>query len=354
VRLQIVESGTSPEAAPVILGTCEIEHLPSGLKEGSEVAVTMRYDSEARVHVSAQDVTSGKQASTEIIRQENLVQQLQTDHLPDAEVAVISPDISARRQRRPSPTVPRAASGRTRRPVATRNPSPQSKPARTARQPSIGGLEIGSLADADLENADQPIPLCDACGEPVDARGNCKACGNRPKSNRRPSGKKAAHPQKKRKRPAGKSKQTSAPVRRQASTSKPIRPAPQSPSKQASSAKKLRRPLLPSEEEIIELDDSAIISDKVSAPAQRKKAETPQQSIQKRPAETGQTAPKSGESVQKESAKKSVAAARQQGSRKKTKKKAGKPPRQGVRPAQPQPTSDAYEAGEEEFWQIVD
>jgi len=92
VNLQIVESGTSADAPPAKLGACIIEDLPAGLPEGSRIAVTIRYDSQARVHVEAEDVSSGKKATAEIIRQENLVPQLESQWKdePDSQVAVLS------------------------------------------------------------------------------------------------------------------------------------------------------------------------------------------------------------------------------------------------------------------------
>ncbi|MGH7130072.1 MAG: Hsp70 family protein, partial [Planctomycetaceae bacterium] len=92
VHLQIIESGTSPEQPPVVLGDCVIDDLPRNLPVASRVAVTIRYDDQARVHVSAQDVASGKQATIEIIRQENLLQQLKTGQENAAEdVAMVEP-----------------------------------------------------------------------------------------------------------------------------------------------------------------------------------------------------------------------------------------------------------------------
>ncbi|MDA1015409.1 MAG: Hsp70 family protein, partial [Planctomycetota bacterium] len=77
VFLQIVESGTSDDKPPAKLGECVVDNLPPKLPEGSEIAVMISYDSQARVHVSAKDVTSGREAHTEIVRQENMVSQLE-------------------------------------------------------------------------------------------------------------------------------------------------------------------------------------------------------------------------------------------------------------------------------------
>ncbi|MFN8711087.1 MAG: Hsp70 family protein [Planctomyces sp.] len=82
VHVQIVESGAGDDAEYTILGHCNISDLPPELPEGSEIEVTISYDHQARVHVSARDLRSGRSAETEIIRQENLEQQLQSEPQP--------------------------------------------------------------------------------------------------------------------------------------------------------------------------------------------------------------------------------------------------------------------------------
>ena len=77
VHLQVVESGTSEDKPHVKLGDCVIRNLPPNLPEGSAIEVTISYDDQARVHVEARDVASGKQAKTQILRHENLVSQLE-------------------------------------------------------------------------------------------------------------------------------------------------------------------------------------------------------------------------------------------------------------------------------------
>lgn len=148
VHLTIIESGTSPEQPPVQLGSCVIDSLPPDLPEDSRIEVTIRYDAQARVHVSARDVASGKEASTEIIRQENLVPQLETPRGDD--VAIVAGTKPAGRA------------------AATSSSAlPPDRPA---------GPRPVPLA-ASLEHASQPVPLCNVCGEPLDPRGRCKSCG---------------------------------------------------------------------------------------------------------------------------------------------------------------------------------
>lgn len=79
VRLVIVESGTDPKEPAVKLGDCTIEQLPPGLPAGSEIAVTIQYDEQAKVHVAANMVATGQRAEAEIFRAENVMPQLASD-----------------------------------------------------------------------------------------------------------------------------------------------------------------------------------------------------------------------------------------------------------------------------------
>lgn len=73
VHLKLIESGASLDEPFVVLGNCVIEELPADLPVDSKIEVTLNYDSEARVHVSARDVASGKEAKIEITREQNVV-----------------------------------------------------------------------------------------------------------------------------------------------------------------------------------------------------------------------------------------------------------------------------------------
>ena len=95
VHLQIVESGLDPKQPPVKLGACVIDDLPAKLPEGSEIAVTIRYDEQSLVHVDAKDVTSGKRASTKIVRHENLKPQLESPTGDEADVTTLRGDKEA-------------------------------------------------------------------------------------------------------------------------------------------------------------------------------------------------------------------------------------------------------------------
>ena len=153
VHLRIVESGAGPNDLPALIGECVIDNLPAGLPLGSEVAVKISYDTQARVNVSAMDVTSGIQASTEIIRQQNLAPQLEQRH--DAELldeASLKPTTAELEKLEPS--------------------QPRAKP-----------RVIELAPEEDL----RPIPLCNDCAEPLDAFGKCPACRLSPTKKKKPA-----------------------------------------------------------------------------------------------------------------------------------------------------------------------
>ncbi len=83
VHLHIVESGTSGDQPFVELGACTVEDLPANLPVNTPIEVTIRYDEQARVHVSAREMASGKEARVSIVRLENVVSQTLPDH-PDS------------------------------------------------------------------------------------------------------------------------------------------------------------------------------------------------------------------------------------------------------------------------------
>ena len=148
VNLHVIESGTSPEKPFENLGTCTIQALPENLPVDSEIAVTISYDAQARVHVSAKDVSSGKEASTEIVRVENLITQdvERLQELADPNSEVSSP-VHAKTSQAESPV-----SGSD---VADKKTSPP------------------PAAESLLNRAARPIPLCNECGEPLGSDGNC-------------------------------------------------------------------------------------------------------------------------------------------------------------------------------------
>ena len=344
VHLQIVESGITPEKPPTVLGSCVIDGLPPDLPEGSEIAVTIHYDEQARVHVSAKDVASGKKATAELIRSESLVPQLASDHSKQDENAVKpvgvpkrpsgAPSIPASAPTtiagRPAPSVAPPSvvrkTGRGESPANVAAPAPR-PPAATppSAPPSVrpaprpravpAPSALGSRSMKDVEDADKPVPLCNTCGEPLDARGVCKTCA--------PSARPTARPQPASvKGPAGAGAKPSA------------RPTAPSGAGGATVAKPAQRPApkpaarpgsipLPSADEIFELDGTSRQDDFHSILDQAPAAPPAKPSARPAPRPTAKPAASAGAGAGNATA----------GAKKPAKKKA---------------------EGEDEFWEMVD
>lgn len=204
-HLYVVESGTAADAQYVELGTCVVDPLPEGLPEGSEIEVTIRYDEQARVHVSAKVMRTGQVAHSEIVRPENLLVSTLSEESHDADIAV------------------KGQPGH--KPILS--PATITKPVSQAPAP-------------DDEAFDEPIPLCDDCGEALDNRGKCPKCQPASGPARRPGG--DARP---------KARGVPAP----AATAAPVK-------------KPAARPLppLPSDDEIIEMSPPPAARPKAAAP----------------------------------------------------------------------------------------
>lgn len=180
VHVRIVESGAGTDRPPTVLGDCQITDLPADLPEGTEIEVTISYDHQARVHVSAREPVSGVRAETEIIRHENLNAQLQEK--PGVGGA---PSVQAQ-----------AARKHAKAPVAAK------------ARPSASNSDLDTLAalsniftDNELMIEEQPVLLCNDCGSPLLANGRCASCKVAPakqslKQDRKPSAQKAAAPAK--------------------------------------------------------------------------------------------------------------------------------------------------------------
>ena len=166
VHLRIVESGTAADATYVELGTCRVEELPENLPEATEIEVTIRYDEQARVHVSAKVLATGQQAQTEIIRPENLTVSALHEETEGAEVFVKTDAASSQEGPKSSEAVPRIAKPIQPNLAAKVVTSNKSVPAAKPR-PAKG---------SHLEDSSRPIPLCNQCGEPLDPRGKCAKC----------------------------------------------------------------------------------------------------------------------------------------------------------------------------------
>ena len=172
IHLRVVESGTAADSAHVELGTCRIESLPANLPAGSEIEVTITYDEQARVYVAAKLLATGQVAHTKFVRPENRitsplnapVEQANSNsvHVVSPSAPRVTPDIVAKGDL-PSRSINRP------NPVATPKPAP--KP---ASAPLPSGMSLSALEDSSV-----PIPLCNDCGEPLNARGQCFRCESR-------------------------------------------------------------------------------------------------------------------------------------------------------------------------------
>lgn len=217
VHVRIVESGTAPGTPHTILGDCRISDLPADLPEGSAVEVTISYDSQARVHVSAREVRSGISAEAEILRRENMAAQLQEDvDLQMADSAVVAPadkskpkenlpraeikppkssdKLQASRQPKPSASQSSAAKQPSQKASSAESKTSESKNSATAPQTSDDRTlseewslvserldEFAREAESsgiDVDGSQQPVLLCNDCGRPVavNSSGRCSEC----------------------------------------------------------------------------------------------------------------------------------------------------------------------------------
>lgn len=189
VHLKIVESGTKADEQYVELGTCIIEDLPPNLPENSQIKVTISYDEQARVHVAAKDVTSGKLATTEIVREGSVVIK---DGVATGSAAIpaAAPEVTdwQSSEIRKAPTPKKESSGPPPAPKKVSLASRPVVPKRASEEIIIEESKTGAvsreidLGDATLEEAGMPVPLCNECGETLDHRGSCPACARARKS----------------------------------------------------------------------------------------------------------------------------------------------------------------------------
>ncbi|MEI8382225.1 MAG: Hsp70 family protein [Planctomycetota bacterium] len=196
VHLRIVESGTAADSQYVELGTCQVEPLPENLPEGTEIEVTISYDEQARVHVDAKVLKTGQVAHTEIVRPENMIVKALSEGAEDAEeaaeVAVKStPAVTATPTARATTISKEAPIGLAKpaTPVSGAAPSKISSDGpsklKSSAPSSLGPKPIpkpvpasrpGRTGSSDIDDSSQPVPLCNKCGEVLDARGICTAC----------------------------------------------------------------------------------------------------------------------------------------------------------------------------------
>lgn len=196
VHVRIVESGTGPGTPHTILGDCHITDLPPGLPEGSEVEVTISYDRQARVHVSARELQSGITAEAEIIRQENMSAQLQEnvdEHgLQPKKAKAATPAAKNKRpaaeksnERLPPPSSPPPAS----KAQVKSEPEEQDDDKTLSEEWQLVSEKLEEFSKIDEDGTasepEQPVLLCNTCGATLGSGGVCGMCGEGPPKKKR-------------------------------------------------------------------------------------------------------------------------------------------------------------------------
>ena len=268
VHVRIVESGAGADRPPTVLGDCEITDLPANLPEGTEIEVTISYDHQAQVHVSAREPVSGRRAEVELVRQENVNSQLEQQPQtidagspmgahpvarPAAKVdaanaavrpakneasetavaslngdAILKPEVK-KRDAKANASTPAA------RPPAA--PVPKARAADVAREMDALAVlsdraAVGAgVGDDSLRFGEQPVLLCNDCGMPLGRGGVCTGCGAQAKATKSGPSKPVRNAAKK--VPSSSTATAPAKPARQVSSSKPVPQGKNGPSKPA-------------------------------------------------------------------------------------------------------------------------
>lgn len=198
VHVKIVESGAGPGRPHTILGDCIITDLPTELQEGSEVEVTISYDPQARVHVSAQELKSGKRAEVEFVRQENISAQL-PDASSDTKAEITEPAQPTQEEEPPTAEVPDVVVHDKLIPDAlTADEELRSEwelvSAQLAEFADFGTEESDFSFEPAVDTSEQPVPLCNNCGKPLRS-GKCAACGPASQKKKKSKRRKKRRPQ---------------------------------------------------------------------------------------------------------------------------------------------------------------
>ena len=72
VHVEVLEGEAKDPAACTLIGDFRIVGLPPDMKKGSPVEVTYEYDASGRISAKAKDLTTNRQATTEIVRDSGL------------------------------------------------------------------------------------------------------------------------------------------------------------------------------------------------------------------------------------------------------------------------------------------
>jgi len=188
VHVRIVESGAGADRPPTVLGDCQITDLPPDLPEGTEIEVTISYDHQARVHVSAREPISGLRAEAELIRQENLNAQLQEKPEVAAGLVAMAADKKIVSENTPAVEIKNVAATVNTLAVKAKTITPTASKKASAANPELDALtELSNIfADGELVIEEQPVLLCNDCGSPLLGNGRCSNCSKaqlKPQSN---------------------------------------------------------------------------------------------------------------------------------------------------------------------------
>jgi molecular chaperone DnaK len=177
---------------PTILGDCMITQLPLNLPEGTEIEVTISYDRQARVHVTACEPNSRCRAEVELVRQENVSQVIEQAPDPDRGQGEAGLNQNPRGEIRPNSAITSAKSatpvaGKVAVPAASSVPSDQKFVKRRVSEDTgvealkvLSGLREASDMDLPGEYSEQPVMLCNECGAALGNGAVCTGCGARP------------------------------------------------------------------------------------------------------------------------------------------------------------------------------
>lgn len=185
VRVRLVEGGLGKQPA-VEVGECVITDLPQNLPEGSKVEITIAYDQQARIQVTAQELQSRCQATANLTRPGNV---LQTQ----------SPGRGESKNAK-TPQARKQAAGKSARPGAKAKQRARKPQRPKPRPPAAAVTDFGAECfDEDLLRAmsdaadESPVFLCHRCGVELNSAGYCDDCdGGQAQSN--PSGNPSGSP----------------------------------------------------------------------------------------------------------------------------------------------------------------
>ncbi|TWT58354.1 Chaperone protein DnaK [Thalassoglobus neptunius] len=212
VHLHIVESGASQGEEFVELGDCLIDDLPPNLPMKSPISVTIGYNEQGRLRVSAIETTSGREARATIVRpgetetappeapvddqvlNDDFEMDLDTEL--DQEPEQSQPPVSAPslERERSAPMQGSSSADELAHSSVPMKSAVEKKAAASAVKTSTPKTSRSSRKKAppklksttQLERAERPIPLCNQCGHPLDKQHRCQNCSKSSSRKRRP------------------------------------------------------------------------------------------------------------------------------------------------------------------------